>query len=382
MKRVRILGRPQWDTPRGILFLTTIVCLLFLVMGCQPSGTEAEVQVKPEERTPPVATSPRHGGKIAEEVVKPEAEQPPQPSAKAEPAVELGLKFSQGDSATYKVTTEAQRKIKGEGALLEDSKFRGGTTSSKAEIIFTQQIQSVDAQGNAAAKITIDELKYLAKVKNNITNDFDSSREKDQINPFYKLIGQSYTIEITPAGEVSKIIDASRAQAAVSGNSHTRQIASMLLNSNAIKQRHTIPALPTADKNLLRAGDSWSNTKPFSFGMMGSKSYERIYTLKEIEQVDNHRTALVEMKAIPSAEMTEEMVQEQGMGIFSKMFDNKEAYTGELKLDLNTGRVKEYSENLESEWIAVDPQAGPETDGEPARLRMTATRFYHIEKVD
>jgi hypothetical protein len=341
--------------------LISTVCLSLLAVGCRPSGEEAAIQVKPEEKTP----------KVAEEAVKPQAE----------PAVELGLKFSQGDSTTYKVISEAQRKIKGEGALLEDSKFQGGTTSSRAEITFTQQIQSVDAQGNAVAKITIDELKYLAKVKDNITTDFDSSLEKDQINPLYKLIGQSYTIEITPAGEVSNIIDTSQAQAAVSGSSHVRQIASMLLNSDAIKQRHAVPALPPADKNQLRPGDSWNNVKPFSFGMMGSKSYERIYTLKKIKDVDNRRTALVEMKAIPSAEMTEEMAQEQGMGFFSKMFDNKETYTGELKLDLNTGRVKEYSENLQTEWIAVDPQAGQKADGEPARLRMTATRFYHIEIV-
>jgi len=415
MKRIRILSR----------FLTVVICLLLSAAGCAPSGEEpAKLEVKPaeqapelavevakppeqdeekaseveivkpevepEEQIPPVATSPRHGGEEAPEIIKPEVELPPQLSAKAEAGVELTLKFTQEDSTTYKVITEAQRIIKGEGALLDESTFKGGITSNRIEMTFTQQIQSVDAQGNAVAKITIDKLKYSAKVKDKVTTDFDSSlaslsqseREKDQNSSLYKLIGQSYTIEITPAGQVSKIIDCSQVQAAVEGNPADSQAASILLEPDAIKLRHTIPALSITDKNQVRIGDSWSNVKPFSFGMMGSKSYERIYTLKKIEDVDNRRIAVVQMNAIPSSETTEELHKEQAMDIFSKMFDNIETYTGGLKLDLNAGKTEEYFEKLQSEWVAVDPSAGQKADIEPAALRMTATRFHRIEKID
>ncbi len=294
----------------------------------------------------------------------------------------LTLKFTPQDSTAYKVITEARRDIKGEGALSDDSIFKGGATGNRAEMTFTQQIQSVNEKGNAVAKITIKKLKYLAEVKDKVTMDFDSSREKDQNSPLFKLIGQSYTIEITPAGQVSKVVDVSEAKAIVKGGSSANQAASTLLKPEAIKLRHTIPALPISGKNQLKSGDSWSNVKTFNFGMMGSKSYERIYTLKDIEDVDNRRIAIVEMNAIPSAEMAEELHEEQAMGVFSKMFDNTETYTGRLKLDLNAGRTEEYFEKLRSEWVAVDPSAGQEDDGEPAALRMTATRFYRIEKLD
>ncbi len=360
-------------------FLVTIVCLLSFTMGCRPSGEEAKVQVEP--RPSPA----RHGiaegeARVVRSPSSEEQRAEVEPQQKTPGDILLALKFSEGDSTAYKVTTEAQRNIKGEGALLDDGKFKGGTTSNRAELTFTQQIQSVDAQGNAVAKITIDKLKYLAGVRDNITVNFDSSRKRDQNSSLYKLIGQSYTIEITPEGEVSKIIDCNQAQASVRGGSSANKDALMLLKPEAIKLRHTIPAMPVTGEHQLRPGDNWNNLKPFNFGMMGSKSYERIYTLKKVEDVDNRRIALVQMSAIPSAETSGEQ-QEQAMGIFSKMFDNTEEYTGELKLDLNSGKVKEYFEKLQSEWIAVDPAAGPETQGQPATLRMTAINFYHIELV-
>ncbi len=391
MKQIKVLSG----------FLTVMISLLLLAAGCAPSSEKpATLEVKPKEQAPEITVEtakpevePKE--QIPEKppaIVKPEAELPPQLSAKADAGVELALKFTQGDSTTYKVIAEAQRDVKGEGALSEDSAFKGGATSNRVEMTFTQQIQTVDDKGNAVAKITIDELKYLAKVKDNVTLDFDSSREKDQNGPLYELIGQSYTIEITPAGQVSNIIDCSQAQAAVEGDSPDNQAASILLKPKAIKLRHTIPALSITEKKQsfdgelrtvepLRPGDKWSNVKPFSFGMMGSKSYERIYTLKDIEDVDNCRIAVVQMKAIPSAEMAEELHQEQAPDFFSKMFDNTETYTGGLKLDLSAGKVKEYFEKLQSEWVAVDPEAGQKANSEPAALRMTATRFYRIELV-
>jgi len=245
---------------------------------------------------------------------------------------------------------------------------------------FTQLIQSVDDKGNAVAEITIKALKCLVKVRDNVTLDFDSSREKDQNNPLAKLIGQSYTMEMSPAGQVTKVIDLSKAKAAVKGSSSAHKTASALLSADATKQRHSIPAMPSADKNQLRPGDSWSTVRTFDFQMMGFKSYERVYKLKEIKDTDNRQIAVVEMDAMPSAEMAEELHKEQATGPFSKMFDNTETYTGKLSLDLTSGKVEECLEKLATEWVAVDPN--PNDDQEPAALKMAALRFYHIKKLD
>jgi hypothetical protein len=361
-----------------------VICSLLLSAGCAPFAEEtvepkivggeekpkvvvekAKPEVEPEKEKPPVVV----------EKVKPEVE-----PEKEKPAVELALKFTPQDSTTYKFTTEAKRSIKWEGPVSNEPAFRGGNTSSTIEITFTQQIQSTDEKGNAVAKITIDSLKYLSIIRDNPAIDFDSAREKDQNNPLAKLIGQSYTIEITPAGRVSRIIDVNQAQAAVQDNSSAGKTALALLSTDVIKDRHTISAIPDPDKNRLRTGENWSRIKTFSFGLMGSKSYERIYTLTDVTDTDKIRLAFVEMKAVPTPEMAEQMHKEKTIGDFSKMFENTETYNGQLKLNLTAGKVENCLEKLQSEWVAVEPAIGQKEEQEPAVLIMTASRLYLLEK--
>ncbi len=330
--------------------VSAVICALLLTVGCAELAEETtKPKVKPEEQ---------------------------------KPRVKLALKFTPEDLTTYKITTETERGVIWEGPLINKPKsFVGGHTGNKIEMTFTQQIQSVDNEGNAVAKITIKRLKYLAKVKDNIILDFDSSREKDRNNPLGKLIGQSYTIEITASGQVSKVIDVSGARTAVGGAS-ANQRAARLLSTAVIKEQHTIPALPAAEKNQLHTGESWSNIKTFSFGPLGSKSYERIYELKEIKDADKRRTATVEMSVVSSSEKARELHKEQVIGFFSQMFDNPvEIYTGQLKFNLTAGKVEQYFEEFRSEWIAVDPMA-PEKEIEPDILRMSAIRLYSIERID
>jgi hypothetical protein len=294
----------------------------------------------------------------------------------------LALKFTPQDSTTYRVIMEAEKSGEWKGASPgKPPAFKGGHTGNKMEMTFTQQIQSTDDKGNAVAKITIKGLKYLTKVRDNPVLDFDSSREENRNSPLGKLIGQSYTIEITPSGQVSKVIDVSGARAAVRGSSSANKTATTLLSANAIKERHTIPALPVTEKNQLHTGDNWNSIKTFSFDMMGSKSYERIYTLKEIKDTDGRWVAIAEMKAVPSSEMAKQLHKEQGTSLFAKMFDNTETYTGQLKFDLTAGKVEKCFEELKSEWLAVDPSAS-ERDEKPDMLQLTAVRLYHIERID
>ncbi len=330
---------------------TVVICSLLLTAGCAP---------------------------LAEEAAKPEVEEQ-MPKAVAPEAATLALKFTTQDSTTYKLTMEAQRSIEWEGPLPDETTFRGGQTGNRIEMTFTRQIQSVDDNGNAVAEITIEGLKYLSIIRDNPVLDFDSSREKDKNSPVARLIGQSYTIKIAPTGKVTEVIDIRQAQAAVKGSSSANKAALTLLSPDVIKKRHGTLTLPDADKNQLRTGDNWSSIKTFSFGMMGSKSYEKIYTLKEIRDTGGRRIIIVEMNAVPTLE--EQLDKEIADG-FSKMFDNIETYTGRLKLDLTAGKIEKYLEKLQSEWIAVAPLAGQEDDKEPAALKMTAIRLYHLEKID
>ena len=310
------------------------------------------------------------------------------PAAGCAQTATLALKFTPQGSTTYKVTTETEDSIKFEGSLLDDPELKSKSNQrnhNRVEITFTQQIQSIDHKGDAIVNITIEELKCLTIYQNNPVLDFDSSRETDRDNPLNKLVGQSYTIKIAPTGQVVKVIDANEARNAVGKGLPSSQRALTLLSDDVIKKHHTIQALPAAERNRLHIGDNWSTIEMFSFRQMGSKSYEKIYTLKEIKNLDIFRLdqgqlAIVQMSAIPSSEMAEELHKEQAMDLFSNMFDNIETYTGKLRFDLTAGRVGKYHEELRTEWITAEPN--PKNDEEPGVIRMRAIRSHSLEKIN
>lgn len=293
----------------------------------------------------------------------------------------LALRFAPQESATYKTTTRTEMSLGFEGAFTEKPEFTNRRNYINIELIFAQQIQSVDDQGNALAKVTIKQLKYLSIFKNEKQLDFDSSREGDQNSPLAKLVGQSYTVKITPNGEVSDITDIEQARAAIVGSSLSHKNALSLLSEEHIKHRHSVPALgPTAEQRL-KTGDDWNNTKVFTFPIVGAQSYERVYTFKEIIEQDNQQVAVVEMNAIPSAEMAADLHKKDTTRGIARMFDNTTVYTGQLEFELAKGKVKNYSEKLVSEWIIVNPAANRRGNEEPTALKMGAIRSYSLEEI-
>jgi len=292
----------------------------------------------------------------------------------------LALRFNPQDLTTYNITTEAEDSIEYEGSLSKNTALEDKCNLNRLEMTFSQQIQSIDDKGNALVNITIEGLKCLIIYQNNSVLNFDSSRENDSNNPLKRLVGQSYTIQIAPTGQVVRVVDANEARIRLRPSSlPSSQGALMLLSDDAIKKRHTVQALPATDRNKLHIGSNWSNINTFSFRQMGLKSYQRIYTLKKIKNINNRQLAIIEMNAIPTSEMAQELHEEQAMGLFSNMFDNIETYTGQLWFDLTTGRIEKYLEELQTEWVMADPN--PKNDEEVGVIRMRAVRSHNLEKV-
>ena len=297
-------------------------------------------------------------------------------------AANFAIKFTPGDSANYKIMMESEDSVGFEGSIAESPQFKGGRNSTKIEMTFRQQIQSVEDNGNAIAKITVRGIKYSSVRDGNALLDFDSAREKGRDNPFAKLIGQSYTIEIAPDGQVKRVIDTEQALAAVKGSEPANKAASRLLTPDTIEKIHGALVLPQAGKARLRPGQNWSNTKVFDYRMLGVGSYEKIYTVKEIKKQGNRQIAVVQMSAAPGSADANDMSKERAARAFSDMFDTTQAYTGRLELDLNSGKVQKYSEKLQSQWLMVDPQAEQKGDEKPSAVKMGVVRSYGLERVD
>ena len=246
-------------------------------------------------------------------------------------------------------------------------------------MVFTQEIQGVDEKGEATAKITIEKLKYTKRIKDSVILNFDSSKKEDANNPMAKIIGQSYTIKITPDGKITKII-AGQMRVKFKSRTTENKAALELFSRQAIIDRHATAALPAKDKNQLQKNDSWRSIKGLEFGLMGPKSYEKIYTVKDIKKEKKSRIAIVEMDTIPTVK-TDEKTKDKTTD-YSTTFDNRETYTGKLKLNLTNGKIQEYQEELNLQWVVAEPLEDIETDRAPAVIRMSVIRSYKIEKIN
>ncbi|MGA2093778.1 MAG: hypothetical protein ABSH16_10285 [Sedimentisphaerales bacterium] len=348
---------------------------LTVVLGVLGAGCEQKQQ----------AGSPIQSGQAAPTPAKSEQGQVKTGEvAKPKPAaIKMELKPAVGQEDTYKTATEMKRIIKWEGAIPSKDIPEESFSDDKMEMVFTRRIESKDANGDAIARVTIDRLKYTSVMKNQTVVDFDSSAPADANNPLAGLTGQSYTITIEPNNYVSSVTNLPRANVLMKGMTTADRIGQNILSADAIRGIQSTLLLPPAGREDLLPGDKWSQIKTFGFGMMGIKSYEKIYTLKDVQDFNGRKIAVIGMSAIPSSEVEPKYSEQQGKAGSSSMFDTNEVFTGKGELDLTAGCIKNYSENLKTSWIAaIPPSVSKASDAnEPTVLKMTAVYSYTLEKI-
>jgi hypothetical protein len=290
-------------------------------------------------------------------------------------SADLSLKLSADDTASYKSVKETVKLFKFDQPNL--GKLKEEETKTLTEMDFTQMIQAVDADGNATAQVTIDGLKVVVINKNETRLSFDSQDEKDQDSPLAKLLGKSYTIEINSAGEV-KALDTKDVTSTIKSD-YEKKIAKGLFDKNSIADRHQIAGLPKDGTDGVSIEDTWSVIAPSPPGLLAPKSYEKTYTLTSIDG----NTATVQMAGTESGETVKGGSQPAGgMGIFAKMFDNQDDYTGTLKFDLESGKVVKSNETLISTYTAQEmPENGNPEKG-PDVLTMQFINRIQIEKLN
>jgi hypothetical protein len=375
--------------PAGVV-AGAAICLLLTVCGCQKEQTGAaapQAKAKLLPLAPAAQSQAGTPGKDSSQAV-PETQKvrAARPEAKpdqkqAGPAVELALKFSVGQTATYKVTAETQKSIQWLGpASARPASFKDGRSGNHVEITFEQRVRQVRDDGGAVLDVTIKALKYTGEMRSDTAVDFDSDRDRDPNHSLARLIGRKYGLQMSAQGQVAALLDVEPVRQAVRGGKVGEDTALKLLSDEEIKDRHEITPLAALKKNPVRPGQTWSDIRSFSFGMMGAKSFERVYTFKGVEEAQGGRRAVVEMKAIPSAAAAARVHKEQTASLFSTMFDNVESYEGRLDLDLDHGQVRRYIEEMQTEWTIADP-AGAPTGGRPAALKMGARRLHQLELV-
>jgi hypothetical protein len=335
------------------------------VLGCEQKAQSGPAVAKPLAKAPVP--------------VKAQAQAPIKAPAPAKGQVKIALKPSVGDLSTYKITTLTRRATKWQGPVPDKAVFEENFNQEQVEMVLKQRIESVDPNGVAVALVTIDGIKCRYSNKNMASVDFDSSRPSDAGNPIMKLIGQTYMIEFNPSNSISAVDHLPQAMMTMKDGTPSGQAGQSILYPESIMERHGAMQLPEPGHEMLKPGQKWSRIKTFAFGKMGLKSYEKMYTLKELREADGRNIAVIDMNTIPSSEV-EPKYRSQQAGVEQKTFDSKDSYTGGGEIDVKTGRIESYHEDLETTWTVALP--GKQGDsGEPVVLNMSASRIYSIERV-
>jgi hypothetical protein len=295
------------------------------------------------------------------------------------PSANLSLRFTPQSSQSFEVTTEVTKDFRFEQPTAD--KLREEQTTTVITVGFTQTVTSVDDAGVATADVTIDSLKVYMTNKNEVRLSYDSAKESDKSNPLAKLIGQRYSVQLSPEGKVVGY-ESDQARRAVTGGFEAR-LAERLVNEEGICERHEIPALwgfGTADTSVKK---SWSHMVPSPPGLLAPKNYQKVYTLTGVDTIDGQKVAVVEMKATESAEVAAEpaTASSVSMGIFAKMFDSQDDYTGKLLLDTDTGSVLDYDETLVSTYLAHEMPANAAADKGPDTLTMRFTNRVTMKRL-
>ena len=304
-------------------------------------------------------------------------------------SIALKLKFAPGDSTVYKLTEETEKTLDLEmGGNLKSDK-----TKKTIEMTFRQEIESVNREGNAISKITIEKLKYSSVIKNKAKIGFDSSRKEDLQKPMSKLIGQSYSVMISPKGEIVKVISADKIRE-ITKSAKVTKINMSLPNRTAktkyeyrffgssspennaltwlighddfIKELHEVLLLPGTQK--LKIGKSWDAKKALS---IPPDSSEKLYVLQKVEDEGGHQIAIAEMKDAHPQD------KEMGWGFpLAKTVSSK----GYLKMDLDDGKIVKFKEEFRSEGTHSSPMAGKK-DGKSGSVTVKEIRINSLERM-
>jgi hypothetical protein len=293
----------------------------------------------------------------------------------------IALRFSPQAQATYKMIDNAQESLKFGGSLAKSKNFTDTSKTSRLEMVFDQNV--LDSNDNTIlVKITIKELKYLASYKDDLDIDFDSTRQQDAISPFAKLIGQSYSLKYSDAGQVLDVTDLEQARDLLKGPDKINSAAMRLFSKDAIKARHSIAMYPETVENEKMPGDEWSKSRTFDFRMMGKRKYDRVYKLEELKDVDGKKVAVVKMNAYPSPDSSDQGSSDSPLQLFMAMFnmENIMDYSGETQIDLSTKEILKSQEKLTSQWIVVDPDT--EKANNPDAVKIGVERSKSLEKIN
>ena len=323
---------------------------------------------------------PRQGAGPEPPVVPAE---PNEASAQSE-KITLSLEFEPGTKTRYRVTTEAVTAMEGPETAVQDNASTAPfpKVSESSEVVFTQEILGpVPEEANTVvALVTIDQVRYVRTSPVQPGLAFDSQEPADQNSPFAKLIGQTYTIEISPLGYVPGVFNLLSARLAVRGPTPAHAAALELVSPPAIFRRHGSFSLPGPDVGSLAVGGQWRGVQQVTLkapgrdmDRLGTHRFDKIYRLQSVEQRPVGAVAVVVFAGSPRPRRSPD-------GRLAEVPFLSCSYVGGGEFNLDAGRVEDYLEHLEVR-MPLPGTGSPPAEGPEGRI-VIATRFCRVQRLD
>jgi hypothetical protein len=292
---------------------------------------------------------------------------------------DLSLKFRAGDIQSYRFVSDTARNIRLEEPSL--NKVKESQNRAVVEVDFDQEIERVNTDGSAVARITIKDVRVFVKGLKGVEFDFDSTRLGDRNRPMYALIGQNYTITLWPDGK-AELLDAAEAMAAVNSNAgKEKKRADALLTAGVVAIRHSIPSLPGSGASVRGIGESWSKVQAGHKLLARPKAFEKTYRVEEITTKDGRQTVVVTMKGLETDKPAEGMAESSVLSPFAGVLDTTEIYNGGMTFDALAGRVVDYNEKLVAEYVVSTTVDGNQKK-RPDILTMGLTHLISLESIE
>jgi hypothetical protein len=317
---------------------------------------------------------------------------PEPPAVPAEPneaaaqseKITLSLEFEAGTKTRYQVTTEAVTAMEGPKTAVQDNVLTAPLmkVSESSEVVFTQEILGPlpEDTNMVVALITIEQVRYARTSTGQPDLAFDSQKSADQNSPFTKLIGQTYTIEISPLGYVSGIFNLRPARLAVRGPTPAHAAALDLVSPPAIFPRHGFFSLPGPDVGSLAVGGRWRGVQQLTLkapgtdmDSLGTHRFDKIYRLECVIKQPVGTVAEVIFEGSPIPRRTPD-------GRPAEVPFLSCSYLGGGQFNLDAGRVEGYMEHLEVRMPL--PGAGSSPAEGPKNHIVIATRYCWVQRLD
>jgi len=308
----------------------------------------------------------------------------PNEAASQSEKITLSLDFEAGTKTRYQVTTETVTAIEGPKTAIQGNASTAPfpKVSESSEVVFTQEILGPlpEDANTVVALITIDQVKYMRRSTGQPDLAFDSQEHADKNSPFARLIGQTYTIEISPLGYVPGVFNLRPARLAVRGPTPAHAAALDLVSPPAIFPRHGFFSLPGPDVGSLTVGDRWRGVQQYTLrapGMdmdrLGTHRFEKIYRLESVKQQPVGTVAEVVFEGAPIPKRTQD-------GRPAEVPFLSCSYAGGGEFNLDAGRVEGYMEHLEVRLPL--PGAGSSPAEGPENHIVIATRYCWVQRLD